>query len=168
MTKLVGYYKIISMLRLSTKCQYGVRAMYEIARAYPDETTSSKVISEKQNVSIPFLEQILSRLRKAKLIKSIKGPGGGYQLIKPPGNISIASIVNELEGPVAITSCLNPEEGCIRVDSCVVHLLWKGLGRQIEDFLNTITLQDLINGEIYNDQIFMAQSRGLNKRLAEV
>lgn len=137
------------MLRLSTKGQYGVRAMYEIARGYPGHPVTIKEISDEQAVSVPYLEQILNKLRKAGLIRSVKGPGGGYLLNKGPEEISIASIVSELEGPVAITSCLNPEEGCIRVDNCVTHLLWKALGEQIEAFLETITLQNLMSGDVY-------------------
>ena len=135
------------MLRLSTKGQYGVRAMYEIARGYPVQPVTIKEISENQDVSVAYLEQILNKLRKAGLIKSVKGPGGGYLLSKGPERISIASIVSELEGPVAITSCLNPEEGCVRVDNCVTHLLWKALGEQIEAFLKTITLGNLLAGD---------------------
>lgn len=154
------------MLRLSTKCQYGVRAMYEIAKGYPYNKTSIKSISEKQDVSAPFLEQILSRLRKAGIINSVKGPGGGYMLSRTPEEITIASIVNELEGPLAITSCLNPEEGCVRVDSCVIHLLWKSLGNQIEAFLNTITLGDLINGNPI-DEYFPMGNTGANHEVAD-
>ncbi len=109
-----------------------------------------KEISEKQDVSVAYLEQILNTLRKSGLIKSVKGPGGGYLLTTSPEKISIASIVSELEGPVAITSCLDPDEGCVRVDNCVTHLLWKALGEQIEAFLRTITLQNLVSGDIYS------------------
>ena len=107
-----------------------------------------KEISENQDVSVAYLEQILNKLRKAGLIKSVKGPGGGYLLSTSPEKICIASIVSELEGPVAITSCLDPDEGCVRVDNCVTHLLWKALGEQIEAFLKTITLQNLVSGDI--------------------
>jgi Rrf2 family protein len=153
------------MLRLSTKGQYGVRAMYEIARGYPDQPVTIKEISEKQDVSVTYLEQILNKLRKAGLIRSVRGPGGGYLLSQGPEKISIASIVNELEGPVAITSCLNPEEGCIRVDNCVTHLLWKALGEQIEGFLKTITLQNLMSGDIYTVKEKIAGRVGNRPRL---
>lgn len=135
------------MLRLSTRGQYGVRAMFEIARGYPDNPVTIREISERQDVSGPYLEQILNKLRRAGLIKSVKGPGGGYLLAQQPGEVSIASILKELEGPVAITSCLNPEEGCSRVEGCVTHLLWKSLGAKIEAFLETITLNDLLEKE---------------------
>ncbi len=130
--------------------------MFEIARGYPDEPVNIKVISERQDVSPHYLEQILNRLRRSGLIKSVKGPGGGYLLTSRPEEISISEILRELEGPVAITSCLNPAEGCVRVDSCVTHLLWKALGRQIEEFLNTITLADLLNGKSYDDFTLIA------------
>ncbi len=144
------------MLRLSTKGQYGVRAMFEIARGYPDEPVNVKAISERQDVSPHYLEQILNRLRRSGLIRSVKGPGGGYLLTSRPEEISISDILKELEGPVAITSCLNPAEGCVRVDSCVTHILWKALGRQIEEFLNTITLADLLSGRSYDDFTLIA------------
>jgi len=136
------------LLRLSAKGQYGVRAMYEIARGYPGQPVTVKEIALNQDVSIHYLEQILNKLRKAGLVRSIRGPGGGYLLSKSPEKISIAAIVSELEGPVAITSCLNPEEGCVRVDNCVTYLLWKSLGEQIEAFLKTITLENLMSGDI--------------------
>jgi len=135
------------MLRLSTKGQYGVRAMYEIARAKSVGPVTIKQISERQNVSVSYLEQILNTLRKSGIIQSVKGPGGGYILARVPEKISIGEILRELEGPVAITSCLDPSEGCIRVDSCVTHLLWKSLGENIERFLDSMSLKDLLGGD---------------------
>lgn len=135
------------MLRLSTKGQYGVRAMFEIAKGYPSSPTTIREVAERQEVSVAYLEQILNTLRKAGLILSVKGPGGGYLLSRPPAMVSIGEILRELEGPVAITSCLDPMEGCSRVDFCVTHLLWRSLGEKIEAFLNTITLGDLLNEE---------------------
>lgn len=127
--------------------------MFEIAKGYPGRPVTIREISERQDVSVAYLEQILNKLRKAGLIKSIKGPGGGYLLAKGPEGISIASIVSELEGPVAITSCLDPDEGCVRVDGCVTHLLWKALGEQIEAFLETITLKNLVSGDFHGGSL---------------
>jgi Rrf2 family protein len=134
------------MLRLSTKGQYGVRAMFEIARGCGSGPVTIREISEKQDVSVAYLEQILNKLRKADLVRSVKGPGGGYVLSREAGKISIGAILRELEGPVAITSCLDPKEGCMRVDGCVTHLLWKALGENIEAFLDKMTLADLLKG----------------------
>ncbi len=144
------------MLRLSTKGQYGVRAMFEIARGISRGPTTIKEISERQDVSVAYLEQILNTLRKAGLISSVRGPGGGYVLSRSPEKISIGAILRELEGPVAITSCLDPREGCLRVDGCVTHLLWKALGENIESFLDDMTLKDLLEG---ND-LMATQRRG--------
>jgi Rrf2 family protein len=134
------------MLRLSTKGQYGVRAMFEIAKGFSRGPITIKEISERQDVSVAYLEQILNKLRKAGLITSVKGPGGGYVLSKDPDSISIGAILRELEGPVAITSCLDPKEGCMRVEGCVTHLLWKSLGEKIGAFLDGMTLRDLLRG----------------------
>ncbi len=135
------------MLRLSTKSQYGVRAMFEIASGYNTGPVTIKEISEKQSVSVAYLEQILNTLRKAGIIKSVRGPGGGYVLNSAPDNVSIGAILRELDGPVAITSCLDPKEGCMRIDGCVTHLLWKSLGEKIEAFLDNMTLHDLIEDQ---------------------
>lgn len=134
------------MLRLSTKGQYGVRAMFEIARGFDQGPITIKEISERQDLSVSYLEQILNKLRKAGIVRSVKGPGGGYVLNSEPEEISIGTILRELEGPVAITSCLDPKEGCIRIEGCVTHLLWKALGVKIEAFLNDMTLKDLVEG----------------------
>ena len=135
------------MLRLSTKSQYGVRAMFEIANRYHSGPVTIKEISESQSVSVAYLEQILNTLRKAGIIRSVKGPGGGYVLNKAPEHVSIGAILRELDGPVAITSCLDPKEGCLRIDGCVTHLLWKSLGEKIEAFLDNMTLKDLLGSQ---------------------
>ena len=136
------------MLRLSTKGQYGVRAMFELAKNYNKGPLTIKEIAKRQGVSISYLEQLMNRLRKSELIKSRKGPGGGYVINREPAEISVGMILNSLEGPVAITQCLDPTaKGCKRVEGCVARLLWKSLGEKIEDFLDTINLNDLLNEE---------------------
>ncbi len=136
------------MLRLSTKGQYGVRAMHELARNYEKGPLTIKEISRRQGVSVSYLEQLMNKLRKAELIRSRKGPGGGYMINKRPEEISVGMILNSLEGPVAIAQCLDPAaKGCKRVEGCVARLLWKSLGEKIEDFLDTINLNDLLNEE---------------------
>jgi len=137
------------MLRLSTKGQYGVRAMFELAKHYQKGPLTIKEISDRQDVSVAYLEQLLNKLRKSKLIKSRKGPGGGYEINKKPEEISIGVILNALEGPVTITHCLGPKaKGCNRVEGCVTRLLWKSLGEKIEHFLETISLKDLVKEEV--------------------
>lgn len=137
------------MLRLSRKGEYGVRAMFELAKNYDKGPLTIKEIARRQDVSIAYLEQLLNILRKSKLIKSQKGPGGGYVINKKPDEISVGMILNSLEGPVAIAQCLDPKtKGCKRIEGCVSRMLWKSLGEKIEDFLDTIKLNDLIEEEI--------------------
>ncbi len=136
------------MLKLSTKGQYGVRAMFELAKNYEQGPLTIKEIANRQDVSVAYLEQLLNKLRRSDLIISQKGPGGGYAINKKPEEISVGMILNSLEGPVAITQCLDPAaKGCKRVDGCVARLLWKSLGEKIEDFLDTINLGDLLKEE---------------------
>jgi Rrf2 family protein len=136
------------MLKLSTKGQYGVRAMFELAKHYEQGPLTIKEIAKRQSVSMSYLEQLLNRLRKSRLIKSQRGPGGGYLINRKPEEINVGMILNSLEGPVAIAQCLDPKaKGCKRVEGCVTRLLWKSLGEKIEDFLGTITLQDLLKEE---------------------
>jgi Rrf2 family protein len=135
------------MLRLSKKGQYGVRAMFELAKNYEKGPLTIKEIAKRQGVSVAYLEQLLNKLRKSKLIKSQKGPGGGYVINKKPKEISVGMILNSLEGPIAIAQCLNPSKGCNRIEGCVTRLLWKSLGEKIEEFLETINLEDLIKEE---------------------
>lgn len=136
------------MLKLSTKGQYGVRAMFELAKNYEHGPLTIKEIAKRQGVSVSYLEQLLNKLRKAKLIISQKGPGGGYIINKKPEEISVGMILSTLEGPVAITHCLDPAaKGCKRIEGCVTRLLWKSLGEKIEDFLDTIHLNDLVKEE---------------------
>lgn len=138
------------MLSLSSKGEYGVRAMFEIARDYNKGPLSIKEISRRQGMSVSYLEQLLNKLRRAGLIRSRRGPGGGYILEKKPDDISIGTILHTLEGPVAITNCLVPKAGqpeCNLIEKCVTRLLWKSLGEKIENFLETISLSDLLKEE---------------------
>ncbi len=135
------------MLKLSTKGQYGVRAMFEIASGHAGEPVAIKEIAARQDVSVAYLEQILNTLRKSGLITSVRGPGGGYLLARQPEKISIGEILRSLDGPIALTACQDPMEGCVRADGCVTSLLWKALGEKIEGFLDAMTLRDLLTGK---------------------
>jgi Rrf2 family protein len=138
------------MLKLSKKGEYGIRAMFEIAKEYGKGPITIKEIAERQTISIPYLEQLLNKLRRKGLIESVKGPGGGYVLARNPKDISLGDILNVLEGPVALSECLDPSViyGCCRIDACVTRLLLKQLGEKINNFLKKTTLKDLCDEEI--------------------
>lgn len=139
------------MFKLSTKGRYAVRAMYEIAKFFPDGVTLDQ-ISANQNISRVYLAQILNRLRQARLIKSSRGPGGGYVLRKNPEEISLYDILEPLEGPVCIASCLDPTEGCDEIDECVVYPVWKKVAQYIECLLKQVKLSDLIKMKTEEDR----------------
>ncbi len=131
------------MFRLSTKGRYAIRAMYEVAKAYPGGVTLDE-ISTNQKISKVYLAQILNRLRQARLIRSSRGPGGGYVLRKPPEEITLYDILEVLEGPVCVASCIDPSEGCDEVEECVAYPIWKRLAQIIECTLKNVKLSDLI------------------------
>lgn len=134
-------------MKLSTKGRYGVKAMVELAINYGGEPISIKVISEKQNISEYYLEQLFSPLRKAGLVKSIRGAQGGYVLNRAPGEITVADIMNVLEGPVEISECLD-EGTCSNMDSCATRLLWARIKDSIDKVMESTTLYDMV--EDYN------------------
>ncbi len=139
------------MFKLSTKGRYAVRAMYEIAKAYPNGLTLDQ-ISDRQEISRVYLAQILNRLRQARLIKSSRGPGGGYVLRKFPEEISLYDILEPLEGPVCIASCIDPTEGCEKIEVCMVYPIWKKVAQYIECLLKQVKLSDLLKIETEKDK----------------
>lgn len=139
-------------MRLTTKGRYGLRAMFELAKDYGKGPVTIKTISERQHLSIHYLEQLLAKLRRSGLIKSVRGPGGGYILAKKPSKISIGDIVRILEGPIALAKCIDEslmKNICEHIDDCVVRLMWKRISDRIADVLDSITLEDL-NKEVNN------------------
>lgn len=133
-------------MKLSTKGRYGVKAMFELALHFGEEPVSIKTIAEKQDISDYYLEQLFAGLRRAKLIKSIRGAQGGYILSRHPKDITVAEILNVLEGPIEISECLNDEEAvCKRANCCVTRLLWQKVSDSVNQVVNSITLQDMVN-----------------------
>jgi Rrf2 family transcriptional regulator, cysteine metabolism repressor len=133
-------------MKLSTKGRYGVKAMFELALHHGDEPVSIKTIAEKQNISEYYLEQLFAGLRKAKLIKSVRGAQGGYVLAKPPVDITVADILNVLEGPIEISECITDEDSsCSNVNYCATRLLWIKVSDSVNQVINSISLQDMIN-----------------------
>ncbi|MGL4451514.1 MAG: RrF2 family transcriptional regulator [Sarcina sp.] len=131
-------------MKLSTKGRYGVKAMVDLAIHYDDKPVSIKVISKRQNISDYYLEQLFSSLRKAKLIRSIRGAQGGYVLNKRPEDITIAEIMEILEGPIEISDCLEGVE-CYNFDECATKNLWQQIKTSIDNVLCSVTLQDVVN-----------------------
>jgi Rrf2 family cysteine metabolism transcriptional repressor len=131
-------------MKLSTKGRYGVKAMVDLAINYGEEPVSIKSISERQSISEYYLEQLFSTLRRAKLIKSIRGAQGGYILNRAPQEISIHEVIEVLEGPIEVSNCLE-DEACNNIDCCATRLLWKKIKDSIDSVTSSITLQDIVD-----------------------
>jgi len=103
-------------------------------------------ISERQGISLSYLEQLFSRLRKNGLVSSVRGPGGGYLLGKQPSDIAVGTVISAVDESVDATRCQG-KEGCQGGDRCLTHVLWRDLSDRISDFLNNITLGELVHNQ---------------------
>ena len=131
-------------MKLSTKGRYGVRAMVELASNYGGAPVSIKTISKKENLSEYYLEQLFSPLRRANIIRSIRGAQGGYVLCKPPSEITVGDIMTILEGPIEIADCIDGIE-CDSSDCCATKVVWEKIKNSIDSVMNSITLQDIMD-----------------------
>jgi Rrf2 family iron-sulfur cluster assembly transcriptional regulator len=129
---------------LTTKGRYAVMAVIEIADDKNNKAVSLLTISQNQNISLSYLEQIFARLRKSGIVKSIKGPGGGYILGKKREEITVAEIIKAIGEPIKMTRCGTVNKGCLAKGAkCKTHHLWHGLENRIYDYLNSISLNNL-------------------------
>ena len=130
-------------MKLSTKTLYGLRALIELCSKYDGESAVSiGDIARKQGLSETYLEQLFQKLRKAGLVKSVRGAQGGYMLSRPPEEISAASIVEALEGNIVFSECLEGA-GCEKSSRCPTRRLWSKGKTSIDSILEETTLKDL-------------------------
>lgn len=130
-------------MRLSTKGRYAVTAMLDLTLHGHDKPVTLADISETQGISLSYLEQLFAGLRAKKLVKGVRGPGGGYYLGRPADEITIANIICAVDEWVEFTRC-NGERDCLGGKPCLTHNLWEDLSRDIYSFLSDITLDDLV------------------------
>lgn len=132
-------------MKISTKGRYALRMMAELARYGDDRVISLKEISQTQEISKKYLEQIVPLLTSAGLLRTTRGTHGGYSFAKPPGTITVGEILRATEGSLAPTACLDTEENlCPRAGVCGTLYVWEGLYKVINDYLNGITLEDIV------------------------
>lgn len=134
-------------MKLSTKGRYGLRAVIDLALHSEEEAASISSIAERQALSESYLEQLMGKLRKAGLIRSIRGAQGGYQLSRPPEEISVGDILRALEGdlnPVDCSAIRGDGEGCTGQDACVTKYVWKKISDSINQAVDEIMLSTLI------------------------
>jgi len=143
-------------MRLSTKGRYAVMAMADLADnlAPEGEPTGRPValadIAERQDISLSYLEQLFAKLRRGGLVTSVRGPGGGYRLSRPAGELRIADIIVAVDEPIAATRCKpGSSKGCTKTGArCVTHDLWEELGQQIHVFLSSVSLADVVERRV--------------------
>lgn len=167
-------------MRLSTRGRYAVMAMVEMAvREGRDEASlqgrpvTLNEIAAAQHLSVAYLEQLFGRLRRAGLVASARGPGGGYRLARPAAEIPGAAVVEAADEPIVATRCEDGGPGCLAGERCLTHDLWAELGDQIRLFLGGMTLADVVEGRVTGRARAPAppeaarQAAGMARRAAE-
>ena len=130
-------------MRLTTKGRYAVTAMLGLALHKNQGPVSLSDISSRQAISLSYLEQLFSKLRRSELVSSVRGPGGGYELKRGSGEIFIAQIIDAVDESVDTTKCQGAGD-CQGGETCLTHYLWEDLSEQIHTFLESISLADLV------------------------
>lgn len=130
-------------MRLTTKGRYAVTAMLDLALNESRGPIRLAAISERQGISLSYLEQLFAHLRRQEIVRSVRGPGGGYRLKRDPGAISVAEVIAAVNEDTDATRC-GGKGDCHEGDTCLTHHLWMDLSDRIRDFLTDITLADLV------------------------
>jgi Rrf2 family iron-sulfur cluster assembly transcriptional regulator len=130
-------------MRLTTKGRFAVTAMVDLAMRQNRGPVTLAAISERQHISLSYLEQLFGKLRRAKLVSSVRGPGGGYNLAQAAQDISVADIVSAVDEPLDATQC-GGKENCHDDRRCMTHDLWATLNEKMHEYLSSVTLADLV------------------------
>ena len=136
-------------MRITTTSRYGVRALFDVAYHGGGQPTQIKDISRRQKISQRYLEQIFNKLLKAGLLKSRRGPRGGYMLSRDPSEITVGDIIAAAQGPIVPVRCLSDEEqgskkkDCDIVNSCITRHVWRETQRMLVDYYNSVSIADL-------------------------
>jgi len=130
-------------MRLTTKGRFAVTAMVDLSMRQTRGPVTLAAISERQRISLSYLEQLFGKLRRHKLVNSVRGPGGGYCLAQPTQSITVAKIIAAVDEPLDATQC-GGKENCKDDQRCMTHDLWATLNEKMYDYLNSVTLRDLV------------------------
>ena len=130
-------------MRLTTKGRFAVTAMIDLALRSHSGPVALAAISQRQQISLSYLEQLFGKLRRASLVSSVRGPGGGYNLAQPAQGITVADIVTAVDEPLDATQC-GGKENCHDEKRCMTHDLWATLNEKMYDYLSSVTLADLV------------------------
>ena len=146
-------------MKLTSRGRYAVMAMADLAKNYVKEPTSLTEISLRQGISVAYLEQLFFKLRKNNLVKSARGPSGGYVLAKPPGEIKLLSIISAVDEKIKTVKCKREsKKGCNgKSIKCITHNLWDDLENHINKFFKDNTLNDILFKEVGNNSESLKQ-----------
>ncbi|HWA36445.1 MAG TPA: Fe-S cluster assembly transcriptional regulator IscR [Burkholderiales bacterium] len=130
-------------MRLTTKGRFAVTAMVDLAMRYNRGPVTLAAISERQHISLSYLEQLFGKLRRHRLVTSVRGPGGGYNLARAASEVTVAEIVSAVDEPLDATQC-GGKENCLDDRRCMTHDLWATLNEKMHEYLSSVTLGDLV------------------------
>ena len=134
-------------MRLTTKSRYCARAIFDLAYHSSGVPVQIKDISQRQEIPQRYLEQIFHKLKEAKIVKSVRGPGGGYLLARPPEKITVGDIIQAMREPIDPVFCVDQEtdtaKKCSREEECVTRQVWKEAGEKITQYFDSVTIDDL-------------------------
>ena len=131
-------------MKLTTKGRFAVTAMVDLGMQHGSGPVTLAEISQRQKISLSYLEQLFGKLRRRALVDSVRGPGGGYCLAKDMGHVSVADIILAVDEPVDSTQC-GGKENCRDDEKCITHDLWARLNERIFDYLGVVTLKQLVD-----------------------
>ena len=132
-------------MKISTRTRYGIRAILDLAENQRKAPLKLKTIAQHQDISVKYLEQLMTILKSGGFLRSIRGAKGGYMLAKNPKQIKLSEICRCLDGPLTTVHCLENEKLCRRTDDCLTRQVWAKVQKAITDVLESITLQDLVD-----------------------
>lgn len=145
-------------MRLTTKGRFAVTAMLDLALHESGRPVTLASISERQDISLSYLEQLFSRLRQQGLVKSVRGPGGGYRLGREPKSISVSDIIRAVDEQIDATQC-GGNENCHDERRCMTHDLWTALNYKILEYLESVSLAQLVASQTGGKKISLSGSR---------
>jgi Rrf2 family iron-sulfur cluster assembly transcriptional regulator len=138
-------------MRLTTKGRFAVTAMLDLAMHGGEGPVTLTEISSRQQISLSYLEQLFGKMRRSGLVRSTRGPGGGYTLARPVGEVSVADVIVAVDEPIDATQCGGMENCRDKDTKCLTHDLWKGLNEHIFNYLRSITLGQLVAAQPASD-----------------
>ncbi len=130
-------------MKLSTRSRYGLRVMLELARRHGQGPVLVETVEQSQGISGKYIHQIMQGLRNAGLVRTVRGPGGGYELVRDPSEVTALEVITVLEGPLDLVECIRQQEVCETATRCVTRELWHRTALAMQEVLSSETLQSL-------------------------